>query len=160
VFVIESNSANAARKTGILIFVMLLLLQSFGGALTMHVYVRPSRRPVPQGTRLFGFQIKRGSFPLRRLMLFIFSLTMLIAGLYWTIEELFWTSRMYAMMILAGVFPAFIGGYLLWSDSALRAVRNSSGPWCLVQLIVKTHRRGPKGQGWTDDNIEREPRPL
>jgi hypothetical protein len=52
---------------------------------------------------------------------------MLIAGLYWTVDELFWTSRKYAMMVLAGVFPAFLGGYLLWVDFIAPALGIKAG---------------------------------
>ena len=56
---------------------------------------------------------------MRKLLVFIFSATMLIAGLYWAVGELVSShlhGRPLKLMLLAGVFPAFLGGYLLWVD--------------------------------------------
>jgi hypothetical protein len=53
-FIVESSSAKAARKMGILMAVAFALTASFGVLLTMHFYVRPSA-PQPPGWRFFGF---------------------------------------------------------------------------------------------------------
>jgi hypothetical protein len=56
---------------------------------------------------------------MRKLLVFILSATMLIAGLYWAVGELLSShlhGRPLKLMLLAGVFPAFLGGYLLWVD--------------------------------------------
>lgn len=60
-FVVQTSEAEAKRlrKSCILVGVMLVLLRSIGGVLTMHIYVKP--RPIPQGVRLFGFRLTRGS---------------------------------------------------------------------------------------------------
>jgi hypothetical protein len=66
--------------------------------------------------RLWGSRDRHRPFPFRKLLLFIFSVTMIIAGLYFAVGELLWAPHLYSKVMLAGVFPAFLGGYLLWVD--------------------------------------------
>jgi hypothetical protein len=53
-FIIESNTAKAAKKMSILMGIAFAVTASFGVLLTMHIYVKPSP-PIPRGFRVFGF---------------------------------------------------------------------------------------------------------
>jgi len=55
---------------------------------------------------------------------------MLGVGIYWAGGELLWLhlqGRPLKLMLLAGVFPAFLGGYLLWVDFIAPALRIKTG---------------------------------
>ena len=75
--------------------------------------------PPPTAT---DFQTRR--FPLRRLLLFVFSYAMLVVGLYWTIGGLRWLPllggslplKLMFLVLLAGIFPVLLGAYVLWVD--------------------------------------------
>jgi hypothetical protein len=55
---------------------------------------------------------------MRKLLVFIISVTMLVGGLYWAVLDL--ESHLYGRplvyMLLAGILPASLGAYLLWAD--------------------------------------------
>jgi hypothetical protein len=53
-FIIETSTAKAAKKTSIIMGVLFVLTASFGVLLTMHIYVKPSPAS-PRGFRLLGF---------------------------------------------------------------------------------------------------------
>jgi hypothetical protein len=58
---------------------------------------------------------------LRKLLVFLFAIGLIGFGLYWTMGELLWPPpvahhRGYSKLLLTGVFPAFMGVYLLWVD--------------------------------------------
>jgi len=52
-FIVESNTAKAAKKMSILMAILFALTTLIGPLFTMHIYVKP--RPVPRGFRIFGF---------------------------------------------------------------------------------------------------------
>jgi hypothetical protein len=53
-FIVETNSAKAAKKMSILMGIAFALTASFGPLLTMRIYVKPSP-PAQPGLRVFGF---------------------------------------------------------------------------------------------------------
>jgi hypothetical protein len=65
---------------------------------------------------------------MRKLLVFIISVAMLFGGLYWVFGEVLWLwpgqplhhiegpSRLLKLTLLAGIFPALLGAYLLWTD--------------------------------------------
>jgi len=53
-FLIESGTSHAARKTSILMMVVFVLSVFPGTIMTMHFSVRP-KPPPPPGFRIFGF---------------------------------------------------------------------------------------------------------
>jgi hypothetical protein len=53
-FIIETSTAKAAKKTSIVMEILFVLTASFGVFLTMHIYVKPSSA-APRGFRVFGF---------------------------------------------------------------------------------------------------------
>jgi hypothetical protein len=55
-FIVESQSSQAARKMSCLMAIVLLLAP--GALLTMHFYIRP-RPPSPRGWRIFRFPRRR-----------------------------------------------------------------------------------------------------
>jgi hypothetical protein len=74
---------------------------------------------------------------MRKPLVFILSVTMPGLGLYWAGGELLSShlhGRPLKLMLLAGVFPAFLGGYLLWVDFIAPAFGIKTGeepqaPW-------------------------------
>jgi hypothetical protein len=53
---------------------------------------------------------------MRRLVLFAFSIVMVIGG-FWLIEhQLLFAERIYFRFLFAGVLPLTLGAYLLWVD--------------------------------------------
>jgi hypothetical protein len=54
-FVVEADSARAARKASrLMFFVLLLLIGGLYAPWTMHFYIK-SRKPIPPGFRILGF---------------------------------------------------------------------------------------------------------
>jgi uncharacterized protein DUF4339 len=66
----------------------------------------------------------------RKLLTFILSMTMLIVGLYWAVGELLSSQahgRALKLMLLAGIFPAILGAYLLSTDFIAPALGIKTG---------------------------------
>jgi hypothetical protein len=51
---------------------------------------------------------------MRKVSIFISSVTMLVAGLYLVVDELFWETRIFGVALVGGVTLAALGAYLLW----------------------------------------------
>jgi hypothetical protein len=71
---------------------------------------------------------------MRKLLVFFFSVTMLVGGLYWALGELVSShlnGRPLKLMLLAGIFPALLGAYLLWVDFIAPAlgIKTEEEPW-------------------------------
>ena len=64
---------------------------------------------------------------MRRIFLFIFSLAMLVGGIYWIWFEVFWAAHVRGAYVMMGVLPAFLGAYLLWVDFAAPALGIRTG---------------------------------
>jgi hypothetical protein len=65
---IHETKSNSRHATSVFGVIALLLLKSFGGILTMHIYVQP-RAPVPRGWRIFGFPRRKKKSTERHLAL-------------------------------------------------------------------------------------------
>ena len=57
---------------------------------------------------------------MRKLLLFVVSVAMLVAGLYWIWFEIFWAAHVRGAFVLMGAFPATVGAYLLWVENLSR----------------------------------------
>jgi hypothetical protein len=65
---------------------------------------------------------------MRKLLVFLIAIALLAFGLYWTMGELLWPQPVIsAKLLLAGVFPMLIGGYLLWADFIAPALGIKTG---------------------------------
>jgi hypothetical protein len=59
---------------------------------------------------------------MRKLLVSLLAIALIGFGLYWAVEELLWPPPAgyhrggYSNLILAGVFAALMGAYLLWVD--------------------------------------------
>jgi hypothetical protein len=59
---------------------------------------------------------------MRKLILFIFSVAMIVGGLYWVADAVFWSPIISARWISGGVLIVALGLYLLWVDFAAPAL--------------------------------------
>src|SRR6516164_6557507 len=67
---------------------------------------------------------------MRKLLVFIISVAMLFGGLFWALEELIWSHHYFKPQeygFLAGIFPALLGAYLLWTDFIAPALGIKTG---------------------------------
>jgi len=53
---------------------------------------------------------------MRRISLFISSMTMLVAGLYLVVDDLMWAPRFVGLYLIGGAALAALGAYLLWEE--------------------------------------------
>jgi len=60
-FIVEANTAQAAKKMSILMGILFVLTGSFGALFTMHIYVKRTPAP-PPGFRVLGFPRHRPRF--------------------------------------------------------------------------------------------------